>query len=1506
MGYKQKTIKKVYRVVRSVLFTAVLAIIALYVLLFILLSIPPVQEKVRDIAQRELSDFLKADVKIGRLIIYPFNEVIVKDVELYTPQHQRCATIEKLGAGISLWDLITERRIILTYAELLGLDANISQAEKDGPLNIDFIIKALEPKDKTKPPTKFDLELHSVVIRNCQATFDRLWMPRRTDGAIDFNHAAVSNLRADIDLPRLKNNDFIIDLRRLSFKTPEGLDVEKFAIKTHITDHSISVKDFTLQLPATQVSPADFTLEFDSFRDIPKALETADLHLVIVDNVITPSDFAPLLPRLAPLHYPFKINADISGNINAIEVNTFKISVPGQRLNLDIEGYASGLKNIKSANIDLDKLHINASSSLISDVAEVIGTLPEGVTKIISGIGDLSVKGEAGINAETGAGFASLDIDCSAGSMTANGNVRGLNSNVRHITADLDIPSMDVGAIIADSHVGSTSLSLKTNVTVGKGILDGTLESEINRIVINGMQINAINLNAMKNGKEIRGSLTSDDSSANLHAQADMTLDGKNSLLTTDVEIFSLIPSRFGLLPNYPGYNLSGYINADIAGNSLDNIIGDIDLHDIIFTDSNNTINLESLRFTSTINDELRYVTLRSDILDADISGIFTPSKVPSQVFAMLAKSMPELLDYKPEDNTEIPDINFAITLHPDTSLREILPLPIRPLDDVTVKGDISSVTSTAELDLYMPYLIQGKKSLIRNTEGHLIIDSEEETSTLSLGSLLPAKKGDAYLAARIQAHDNRLFTELGWKGKETNLYRGKISFDAQIRKNPLNKIPDMALDIIPSEFYINGEKWNVSDALIGYIDNVVTADGLKVWHNDQFVEIDGTASQSPDDVLQVELADIDLDFIFDTLDINHVSFGGTATGVVEGRQLLSGQPVAATQNLFVKNLAYNGAVLGDGNLKSSWDNELKKISIYADIHEGNTRRAIVDGGLFLNRDSLSFEFDANKVNIEFLQPFMSAFSSEVRGRASGKAKLYGNFSDIDLAGRLRADTLFIKLDQTNVTYSGGGSVIIDPGHIIIPSFRLYDRYGNSGLFSGELTHRCFHDPSFNFKLTDARNLLCYDTNETFNPVWYGTVFCNGNANIHGVPGLVSIDVDVSTASKSSFTFVLSDTQVAEDYTFLTFSDRRKEATTVVEEDPVPQAVRELFHNASVEENGIPTTIAMNLQVRATPQAQFNLIMDPASGDKIRARGSGPIKIAYDSYTDNMTMYGKYAIEEGTYNFTLQDLIIRDFSISQGSTLSFNGNPMNAMLDISAIYRVNTNLSDLDKSFSNDRDLNRTNVPVDACLFVKGDLDSPEISFDLKLPTLTSDVERKVKSIISTDDMMSRQILYLLALNRFYTPEYMGVTSNGTGELASVASSTISSQFSRLIGSLTDKVSLAPSFRSDRGDFSDFEMDLALSSRLLDNRLLLNGNFGYRDRSSSQTTFVGDFDIEYLLSRNGNLRLKAYNHFNDQNYYLKSSLTTQGIGIIYRHDFNNPFTFLKRKKRKESNDSIAR
>ena len=271
-------------------------------------------------------------------------------------------------------------------------------------------------------------------------------------------------------------------------------------------------------------------------------------------------------------------------------------------------------------------------------------------------------------------------------------------------------------------------------------------------------------------------------------------------------------------------------------------------------------------------------------------------------------------------------------------------------------------------------------------------------------------------------------------------------------------------------------------------------------------------------------------------------------------------------------------------------------------------------------------------------------------------------------------------------------------------------------------------------------------------------------------------------------------------------------------------------------------------------------------------------------------------------------IVTKVFNIKSGSQISFRGNPLEADLNIDAIYSLTANLTDLSESFAEEKELSRTTVPVNTVLSVSGNLQHPDLKFDIAFPTLTQDIDRQVRSIISTEEMMNRQIIYLLALGKFYTPDYMNVGQARNNELASVASSTLSSQLSNMLGQISDKWNIGTNIRSDKGDFSDVEVELALSSQLLNNRLIFNGNFGYRDNQVNSNAFVGDFDLEYLLNKSGSLRLKAYNHYNDRNYYIKSALTTQGVGIMFKRDFGR-FTELfnrihnnviKRRKKREN------
>ena len=318
----------------------------------------------------------------------------------------------------------------------------------------------------------------------------------------------------------------------------------------------------------------------------------------------------------------------------------------------------------------------------------------------------------------------------------------------------------------------------------------------------------------------------------------------------------------------------------------------------------------------------------------------------------------------------------------------------------------------------------------------------------------------------------------------------------------------------------------------------------------------------------------------------------------------------------------------------------------------------------------------------------------------------------------------------------------------------------------------------------------------------------------------------------------------------------------------------------------------------------MNVKMDPLAEDRLICKGNGDLALHYDPHHD-LNLTGNYDITSGSYTVTMKgDFMTKAFQLQSGSRVIFPGLPNDAELDLKAFYNIpSANLRDLDESFATIASLSRTTVPVDCKLNVTGQITAPQIAFDLEIRNTSDEVQALVHNIIGTQEMLNREVFYLLLFSKFYTPEYASTSQRQTGsELTSFASSSLTSQLNNLLGHISDNFTLGTNFRSDKGDFSDMEMDVSVSTRLLNDRLLMTGNLGYRDTENSLNMnnqgrpIIGDFDVEFLINTRGTVRAKAYSHYNDRDYSINNALTTQGIGIILRKDFKQFKDLLKRKQ----------
>ena len=1498
----EKFLRWTYNTLRATFLIVVVLLVLAYSALYLGVSMPFFQNKIKGVAEREVSNYLGTNVTIDGITISPFNQVVLTGVRIPDQSNGELINVDKLGAGVSLSDLILKRKLVFNYAEIDGLHGTVTRPDKNSPTNLQFIIDKLKPKPG-KPPTPYDIVIQNALIRNTDISYDVLNEPRKGDGVFDPNHVHITDLTADLVFPRIKNNDFVIDVNRLAANEVSGLQLKELSGKFKINDTSTSFSNLVVDLPGTHITPADATFHYSSLGKAVEEIKLQPIKLDMSDNYITPADLKALVPKLAEFTQPVNFTVDAVASRDKIDVNNLKLDAQGGNIALDLEGSFTNYRSVDAMDFDVKHIDLKATNGELSRLTQRFAKLPEKVQSIINKCGNVHLNGNASGNLANVTTDAKLET--SLGDLALNGTYVA-NGNDKHIKGKVSSGGFNLGSVLDKNDLlGMIAMDVDVDASVMPDkTLAGNVSGKVDYMDFKGYRYQNITADVNVDHNNYNGTLAINDPNGKIDLNADVFLDGTNSTYDFDVLAHGVNFAKMKLTDKYSSNSLDLNMAASLKGNDLSNLAGQVKINDVSFINNNTGkgFHLNNLVVDASSGEGPKCINIDTDFLHGTVEGNYNFASIVPAVKNIASRCFPQFMSGHTPPSTGNNNFTFNIVVDPNEEfenyISSYIKMPVKLAHKATIDGFFNESRQELAVDVDLPYLIQGNK-LIEGTKIHVGKEPQNDNVTLNAQTIFPNDKGNLSLNIDANAVNDGVDANINWVFNRPTDYHGNVNLSAQLGRDMLGKFMSK-VNVNPTEVVINDTVWTVHEGSLEYRNGVIDVDEIKGSCADQFVRIAGKVSHDPEDMLTVELNDIHLDYIFETLKINHVTFGGSATGEFQLADLFSKSPRLSTDRLHVEDMTYNGAKMGDGDIKSSFDSENTGVKLYCDLTQDNGLHTYIDGEIFAADDSLYMVFDANKANVEFMKPFMEAFTDEVHGLVSGHAVLFGNFKTIDLYGDVFAEDFSLKVGYTNCTYTCTDSVHIEPGLIAFNDIKIQDREHNTAKLNGWLRHNAFHDPVFNFTVTDAKNLLCYDITPAMNDDWYGTIYGNGSAIIAGEPGEVRIGVNMESASQSKFTFVLSDAQEASEYNFITFRDRDLKDQPIVAVDTVkshldmiPEEVKRLLilkSKKNEQQASMPTHFAIDLQVDITPEAEIILVMDPVGGDRIKAYGSGNLRLNYNSIDDSFVMFGKYVLEKGSYNFTLQDIIIKDFTIRDGSTISFDGDPYNAQLDINAVYSLNANLSDLDDSFSTDRDINRTNVPVNALLKVKGDISEPELAFDLEFPTLSSDAYRKVKSVISTDEMMSRQIIYLLALNRFYTPDYMQSTKTNN-EFTSVASSTISSQLSSILGQISENWQISPNFRSDKGDFSDVEVDLALSSQLLNNRLIFNGNFGYRDNTynTRNSNFIGDFDLEYLLNRKGTIRLKAYNHFNDQNYYVRDAMTTQGVGVVFKHDFDNLF-----------------
>lgn len=1473
---------------KAFILTVLLVTVVIPSAVYVVVSTPWAQEQLRLIACKQLTELLGTEVCIDRVEFQPFNTVTVSGLRVKDDYGATALSAARIGARFELFHFLRNGILDFDYLLIDGLRVDLYKASPDVPLNIQNIISKLSNKKDDENKSDLRMSVGTIVMRYGVFNYDIKSVTDTVGHHFTPAHIHIDDINLRAGIERGGPDGWLVNVDRLTLHEKSGIEIINLKLRGEVSPRTLALERFDLSLPGSHLQLKPIRLNINGYSSVSKVIATRSIILATPEPaVLSTSDFEPLAPILKGIDRVLYLDFSIDAAMRETNVSRFIVNDDaGDKL--ELTGQLSRLDEPDSMSFNIVRLDLTAPAH---GTASILGRVNERVAQAIGRVGDIVIHGSG----EGDMTHSRLDFIAHArgASVSFNGRVN-TSDNYRSFgfNGHVGIKNLDVGKIVDNSDFGLLDATL-----VGKGtvaphncIVDGNL-------AIDGLQFMDHNYSNI----EITGSYDQAGSTilADIESNDPLALFGMNVRTTNTDEVKSIsiggniesLNLAALSLPGRKGYALSSLIDITLTGETVDDLEAYAGFRNICYKDTTSApgLHVDSLtvNLTQSIKGDLLRIT--SDYLNGTVEGSIVPSTLIPAIKNLVADIVPDVLEptdisYEGEDN----NFTMQLTLSNAEDLSKFFKLPVIIIYPVDITASFDAGNRQVSFTLDAPFLQQGDK-IIDSTVLGGGIDGADKRSLVYATTHMPTKKGPMTAVVGITGSENRFDTRVNWELERKIPLNGAFNFSTLLGRDDEGSLC-ITTDFNPGHITLGDNLWAMERSTISWCNGLLTVDGFTLHSDTQRIEIDGRASATPADTLSVVLQDVSLVPIFETLEIDKALIGGRASGHFKATEAFSKFPRLATDDLHVDSIGYNYCVLGDADVKARWDNDRQSFFIDADIINPEGQHSQIWGDIFPMGEALDLNFDANHVRVGFMKPFMAAFTSDVKGYVSGKARLFGTFKDIDLEGDVYAEDLQLKIDFTNTWYTANDSIHVSPGLINLNDIVIKDVNGHTALLNGWLRHDYFHFPVFEFNITDAQDFLSYNVNSKLNPDWWGTIYGNGSAMVKGRPGVVEIGVEMSTAPGSTFTFVLSDRLDAEQYSFITFNDRTEVAAeeSLLTIDDIPEAVKEYQARQAAGQVEESSAYLMTIRMDITPAAELNIIMDPIGGDYIKARGSGDMTMDYNSTDNSLGMRGTYTLDEGMYHFTLQDIIIKDFTIEPGSSIAFKGDPYEAELNLQAAYSINANLSDLDKSFTEDRELNRTNVPVQALLNVKGDMRQPDIDFDLRFPTLTSDTYRKVRSIISTEDMMSRQIIYLLALNRFYTPDYMESTTKGN-EIFSVASSTITSQISSMLGKLSDKWSIAPNLRSDRGDFSDVEVDVALSSRLLNNRLLLNGNFGYRDKSLNTNQFIGDFDAEYLLTPAGTWRLRAYNRYNDQNYYLRQAATTQGVGIMFKRDFDSLF-----------------
>lgn len=1446
---KKSLIKRLLKIFMYI----ILFIIGLNLLLYILLSIPAVQQKAADFAVGELKKTLNTEVSIDELRLSLFNNATLKGIYIEDQKKDTLLYAENLDVKLSPWELIKNSKLAITSINLDNFFINVNQKDSLSDFNFQFIIDAFAGDDTTKTDTtksSLIIVIEDVNLTNGRLNYDIL-SDTLTPGVFNASHISLYDFAANLDLNSIDPDKFDISLNNLSAREISGIEIKN--LKGHLLskDSQLWVEGLTLNLPESHLTT-------DKVR---YNLLSGEFEVNTNDTEISPKDLVAFLPNLKFLNNNLNLKTAIKGTLPAVSIDTINITY-GQDFLLQGKAFLNNYERYANSDIGVFIDKLKASPSAVTSFAR-LGDSTFVSPDILKDLGDLFLKGQ--ITGQLSKFKLDAQVWNNQGSLNllAAGGADSTFTNF-NVTGGLKTQNFNLGKLLgSDSGLGRISayINLKAEQTE-KMPLSAQARGKIESLGFEKDTLKNLPFNAYYNAKEMGLSANADWKIGKIYVDASMS-QAKEPDIEVYLKVDTLHVDRFYKNAEWLNPRLSLTVNGKIKGLDIDKMSGFVYIDSLDFHDDN--FNFVPGKFTLEAGkneQSSKYINLNSSLLSANISGQYAFMALADELSELMYNYLPDVFPQpsryilrKKKEN----DFTFKLTAKNTEELGKILDLPIDVIQPATINGHISTIDKVIKIDGDIPH-IRFSEYDIQNTS--LNVANADSSFKVSAKSKVLVEKGDYRLNLNIDGADNTIHALVNLLSDDTNInINGKVEARAEFSRSEDKELVSL-LKIFPSDLSVGKLALNILPAEVMNSGTRTEIHNLGIGVNKKkYFGVDGVISKQETDSLKAYFSHAEIGDLLEAFDIKNIR------GCIHGNVLLTNlldQPEVYTDGLEMADIVIFSDTLGTMNLESEWSDEYGGARLNASLIKKDAELAEIDGTIYTNQDSLDVQVRFIEMPLKWMQPFLAETLNKLDGSISTNLMIEGSTKAPRIRGFLGFNDTQVGIDYTNVTYTISDTIMVDPDRIGFDNLTLKDNKGNTAKVNATLTHKNFEQMKYSLNM-QMNKLMVLNTEHRTDSLFYGRVFASGSVKIDGDEKGINMNMQIKNDKNSVLNILLPQHSEASDYKSVVYIN--------VPEEKIKNTIKDAISSSTGET--LPIKLSVRLDVN--PDIALGVVIDPATGDEMQAKGSGTITFNYDMQTENMSTYGDYTLTEGHVKLNLQGIKKLQFEIQNGSKLYFSGDPLNTRFDITAYRRVRADLKSLDASFNSGDYPSR--IDVDCILAISGNIDKMNVSYNISLPSVSDDIKTKVNSFIITDEQKTLQFASLVATGSFYSSGG-GNTNIGNSLWTGLASSTLSSGLTALVGNmLGDGWQVGANIESNDGTLNDMNMTVNVSRKFLDDKLQIKTNLGVRtDQSTTaDNSFIGDFDAEYQL--NSMWTLRAYNHTNDRFY--RQAPYTQGIGIVY-------------------------